>query len=337
MNNKIIIVLLALFAGILNFSCEKVIPFDMPKVSKKLVVNGILKNTEAIRITVSYSREVLDSSTIIYSKTAKVKLYENDQFVEQLVLTQIPTESSVNVYNPSFYYDAYLGKTIPQPGRKYKIEVTDEGYPQTWAEIKMPDMPNLLSVDTIQVEADNDNYYSRKLEFSNRISDKPAERNYYEFSFMINQYTDKRQVFKISNGYKYLVFEGDTAEYLYRSFISYPDFNDTKFTEEIDDDNGFCSDNLFDGKEASLTFQVSSSSWYGEKHVSRMAYQVNVASVTEDYFIFKKSLTKYDEAEDNPLAEKTHVKSNIQGGMGFIGGMTISKKELTYYQRADKK
>jgi hypothetical protein len=334
MKNKIIIVLLALFAGVMNFSCEKVIPFNMPKVSKKLVVNGTLTNTEAIRITVSYSRAVLDSSTLIYSKTAKVKLYENDQFVEKLILAELPARPANYPNYQGNTYFTYIGKTIPKPGSIYKIEVSDDGYQDAMAEIKMPDRPNIISMDTLQVE--NEEHYYRALQITARISDKPIERNYYEFSVIANYYCDKQQKDIYGSGF-YVTYYGDSTEYLLFEEGYGLSKMDSKFDDEIEDSNGFCKDDLFNGKESQFDFQVNHYRLAIADHISRITCQLNVASITEDYFIFKKSLAKYDETEDNPLAEKTHVKSNIQGGMGFIGGMTFSHKEMISYQRPGKK
>jgi len=95
-------------------SCQKTLNIDIEDKDKKIVLNGILYPDSIIKVNISRSLGVLeeDSSNFQFLNKATAKLYENDNYIETLVFDSI-----------GFYHSTI----IPDPTKKYKLEVESEG------------------------------------------------------------------------------------------------------------------------------------------------------------------------------------------------------------------
>ena len=66
-------------------SCEKILDINLPDSKQRIVVNGIIDEINPISVQVSKTKSVLDTARIQQLATAKVKLYEDNVFISDMV------------------------------------------------------------------------------------------------------------------------------------------------------------------------------------------------------------------------------------------------------------
>lgn len=57
-------------------------------------------------------------------------------------------------------------------------------------------------------------------------------------------------------------------------------------------------------------------------------YELSVSNISEDYYKFVQSMNLVDNADGNPFAEPARLYTNVKGGTGVLGSMTVKYKEL---------
>ena len=57
-------------------------------------------------------------------------------------------------------------------------------------------------------------------------------------------------------------------------------------------------------------------------------YVFSVSNISEDYYKFVQSMNLVENADGNPFAEPARLYTNVKGGTGVLGSMTVKYKEL---------
>lgn len=57
-------------------------------------------------------------------------------------------------------------------------------------------------------------------------------------------------------------------------------------------------------------------------------YILSVSNISEDYYKFVQSMNLVEHADGNPFAEPARLYTNVKGGAGVLGSMTVQYKEL---------
>src|SRR5688572_25801801 len=105
---------LVILAALLVCGCEKVIePKELPEQDPRLVVNSILYADSNVRVNITSSKSILSGKAYKVLDNAICKLFEDDNFVEQL------SNNKNGNYN-----SAYLAKA----DKKYSLQVHADGF-----------------------------------------------------------------------------------------------------------------------------------------------------------------------------------------------------------------
>lgn len=118
------------------------------------------------------------------------------------------------------------------------------------------------------------------------------------------------------NFYEVVVYIQDTY---------YPDTGFPTYTESIDpvavdsyDYNALLiSDDSFDGEEREIRFSFYRWNLSDGDPYDRV--KLRWRNVTEDYYLFQRTLLNYEENRDNPFASPAQVHSNFEDGFGIFG------------------
>lgn len=266
-------------------SCEKEIPLKDEEKAPRIVVNGIFEAGGEIYIHLSESRNVLYQYPLPNIFDADAKLWSAD---DQLLGT-------FTSLGEGFYTVNYT----PTVGQTYKLTVSAGNFESVSASTYTPSIISVASVDTLRK--------GDQMTYNIHFSDNGAEENYYAVTLQ-----------KLS--FYYDEFSGDTIYYTETYFCTdeiytqngYSDVDGTKCDEIF-----YFSDNSFNGQNVSFYAQHSLAKYDTSLVV------VSLRSVSEDYFKYKLSLSKYYETQGDPFAQPVQVYSNIDKGFGIFGGYSV--------------
>jgi len=325
MKTNYYIISLLIIASVGIFSCREPIDITVPDTQKKIVLNGMINPDSAVKVNLSKSISILEKDDdITFLTNAVVKLYENDTYKEVLQ------------YDTNGYY---RGTTYPQIGKTYKI--TAESLPLDAVDAETEILLTPIISDIIaepEFHSETQTWYNSEtgepfdttintlsqVKINITLNDPPNQTNYYFLTFSANlaQYEyfppDYMPVFI---GYKMTSLYYDTNnlnwenQFYSRDLVGYV-FND----------------NLFDGSDYSINASVQPSSYfsggYSEADNALDRIYVNLHAVTEDFYQYVISYSKYQDVDGNPLAEPVNIMTNVNNGFGFFSGYSTKKDSV---------
>lgn len=292
MKNILYLIIVTLVLSI--FSCRKELDIDIKEKDKKIVLNGLINPDSLIKINLSKSIGVLESSNSLqFVNNAIVKLYEDNNYVEDLIFDKTGN---------------YYSTINPKRDKEYKITADVNGMKsvETYTSI-----PVSYEVFDLKYTADSTlygdeyyHYYDYETTIDVSFNDPSDKTNYYILSFSRlypkMRYNENTETYD-TIGYRLeaLDYSSNTQVfevYCYNSYI-----------------NGYAfSDKLFDGQKCSIHSKLYN--YYNED----LWIYINLYSISKDYFKYLKSYDKYEEVDGNPFAEPVIVYSNIENGLGLF-------------------
>lgn len=328
-------------------SCEKIIDFNGSQTKPLLVVNGIQRQGEPARVTVSHSQFFLSNDDDYSVSNAVVKLYINGQYIETL-------QHTVDTLTYSWSdetSDVYFGTRVLEAGDSVRFEVSAPDFEPVKTGTIIPDVPFVVSFDTSRTETETvSEYYSftdidengdscyitwtgdtiwpndisgGRFYFNLRFNDKADELNYYNLSIINGFLTTYSDDFVFASSYLD-PFEqigsalgGETNYYYLR------------------ESNPF-SDTYFNGKEYNLSFYDYNYTFLYEPSIT---FEASLSSVDYNYYQYIRT---YLQSEDNDgmgslvgmFSEPTQVYSNVEGGVGIVCSESVaSKRSVTISRR----
>lgn len=309
--------LLALGLG----SCELTHEVDMPGHEPRLTLRLALTNTDTTAgNSASYTYKQLfvgRSHSILYSDeslagmaNATVKLYDaTGKVVEEYVHTGIRRdEYGWNMQVQGYY--APIRNFVPAPGQRYTLRASAYGLPEIEASTTMPEAATVteLQFDGKRLAAQNDRYEG-KLRFS--ISSAPGQKRYYR---VVAQPVDSAQS-RFNRSYSY-------ASSTYT-------FNGGLENKEVPRLGDVFSSELYPSSRVTfashIQFPATDFDLETRQQYDATYLQVEVQQLTEAEYLFVKTLEGQWRTDDNPFAEPQNVHSNVQGGYGALGGVTVTR------------
>ncbi len=282
MKNKIFISLVLIF--IVLVSCEKIIDINIPDKDKKIVINSIISTDSLVKVNVSKSLNILDNANAIFLNNAKVKLFEDNVFIEEL-----HNVSNGNYMSQSFY---------PTIGKEYKIEVSNDGLQSVSAKNKIPNKVKINSIDTL---TDNS---SENIYFTLHFTDPANDTNYY-----FVEVKSKIPTFDFNTG-KY------TNPVMQNIYIMSDDkIVDANVSYNYGNGITFC-DKLINGQTYPLKFSIDK---YNFSNDTNKVY-IYLNSISKDFYLYIKSFAKNIETQEDIFAEPVQVYENINNGYGIFAG-----------------
>lgn len=310
-----LIILSVLMAGLT--ACEKEILYEDIAPEPLMVVNGIQHVGEPARLSVEKSSFYITTETDFRVKDVHVDLYVNGVFKEALQVRDSvvmetywaydpETDESHEEERPRYAYVYCEGEYILCEGDQLRFEVSSSEFDEVAvAETTIPYAPNVISFDTIRVEASPDGDGLATAYLSLKIDD-PTGSDYYNLCPQegLSHFTTTDPVFADFMNIVHVddLFGG--SDYYGRG--AYNMFNDA----------------YFDGSQ----YAISMSSII--QPVESYYYQPLVMEVTKvDYSLyqFAKSYSSYDYADDllALFTEPIQVYSNVQNGVGVVCSQSL--------------
>lgn len=327
--------ILSIICLISLLSCEKDIEFSGEITKPELVINSLIFPDTTVSIKVSKSRFFLDDDSKPFEtvNNAKVKLYINDVFKEELI------SKGAGIYESLYKPDA---------GDKIKVEVKVDGYELAESEVEIPDYINITKIDTNIINLKKEPiinggyynqygeylegdtvgyYYNREINFSLNFEDIKDKENYYRLAIYSRDYY---------NGAR-----DSMDNYLYFDFYDIVSGNRSTGDEDIlgeitETSNRYnvFSDELFDGKTYPLKFKINTYSYeylngYNQGSKTSSKIIINLQAISKSYYLYLKTVAA-DPGDMNFFSEPVQIHSNVKGGIGVVGSCTKNIKSITF-------
>jgi len=285
---KISIIISAIL--IIFSSCETILDIDLPEGDKHIVISGIMTPDSIIKVQVSKSKSVLDTASIKYMSTAKLKLYEDDVFKQYMEYTQ-------NGF--------FISTIIPQNDKEYKITADYGELKTATAKSNVPHIVNILDISKTQVTTTNGTENHIKI----KIDDPAGTENYYFIAM------------------KSLVYEYDengnpTGKYFeYSKYLSSKDpvFRNGFMNFNLNGMDGLVfSDESFNGLDYSLDITAGYTYTPDKEFDNSTLYKIYLLSVTKDLYYYILSFNNNQVTTNDPFSQPVKVYTNIENGLGIF-------------------
>jgi hypothetical protein len=201
------------------FACEKPLILNYKNIEIKQSIIGTFQQNKEIKIYISKSKRIDDNTPVEFISNAKVQLFEDDVFVENL---------SFVLENANTNLGYYISTLKTKVNKKYKIISSVEGLPTAEAEEILMTKPNILSNQLLQYPDSLDIYKKGMIDFT--IQDSASTKDYYVinvYEFVKSFYIDTLGDTIFSNNYYQSSFT--INEYPRRSTQSKLYFKDDMF------------------------------------------------------------------------------------------------------------
>ena len=312
--------ILSILVCSLLFSCEDmetVVTIDIPPHEAVLVLNSIVDTDTEVRVLVSHSVGAFEQIIPSCITDAEVLLFENNQFVDTLMIDLINTDS-VNYYNDfgeiQILMNYYTSDIIPNSGSTYTIKVNHPSYESITASTYIPE--DIIVYD-IQIDTVTD---PDKIGFSFSFNDNGIQENYYRLKLF-------------SSCMKIWIDDGDTVEHGYSGRMIMMS-NDPSFPSDIPfegytfiDRQVIFTDDLFNGQEKNISIDVESK---GYRYSDCDTVTIQFSTFSDDTYSYYKSLGDHSEKGELGLfgGEVIPVYSNIENGLGVLISVNAQNIQL---------
>ncbi|NJM15852.1 MAG: DUF4249 domain-containing protein [Bacteroidales bacterium] len=306
-------VVLVLFAA----SCEKVLTDQqVDRPNDLAVVNCVAGDTDSLWVHVTSTRFSLESAQINVLQDAQVSL-----LLEGTLLANL-------AYQPN--HGAYYAQDIKLiPGNIYQVTVTTGQFGQQRGNLTIPNLPSFTVDNQVAREKSQEFYYYVRDEKIDSawlfranvtINDPPGEKNYYIINIQNAQQAAQHydSVDHVPVDYYYSGYSGFQYEFPF----TLVEINDYGFYVSSDWSSApaiAITDEFLDGEKIKVKCYNSVLGLPASED-SVVALNINVQAISEDYYKYVFSYAKYYEAVDIPIAEKVHVHSNVENGLGILAG-----------------
>lgn len=323
---------------LLSTSCMKVIDLEDLRPDPKLVLNSVASQGTPVTASLSRTWFYTENYPNVTIENARLKLYANDNFVEEMVWKVEESE-----YNS---VGSYVSSYIPVAGDEIRIEAEKKGFKSVVGKEKIPGKPGLLkfAAEDIKVNNPYSSNYTRK-RYKVTVKDDPAVVNCYMISIYVGSpsyeydYDDMEKPPVYTGAYSWSV------EYL--DYASEPVFgNQISILDKVMGNDWLSgrggrpfSDELFNGKEYMMKLDANSYSGHypyypqPEEQLPDSA-KVYLYSISESYYKYLSALCTISDGSlnndlaDAGLAEPVRVFSNIEGGLGIMGAVCVDSLKV---------
>jgi hypothetical protein len=272
--------LLLSFFILLIAGCQKTVSIDIGQIKPRLVVNSILDKDSLIRVQLSKSRTMTDSTLYIERiNVATIKIFEDG------ILKQTLTKGLNGLFNSTMK---------PRIGSGYRIEIEDTGFGHIEASALIPPAPHLVyAAQTLDLTPGATTQYNK---FKIGLSDDGIQPNFYYL-----------RAFLIKKPY----MPGANPVYVTKCNI-YSDDNIV-----VTDDHTL-KGVVFDGA-AFVGSSYELIVYTPTKITTNYYLWLELCNISRDYYKYLVSGIMQNNAGNNPFAEPVIIKSNIQNGTGIFG------------------
>jgi hypothetical protein len=329
--NRTVTAVVLLFSVV---SCEKNIEFNGKTQAPLLVINSILSPDSSMLASASKSIFFLSNDENTAIENADINVFVNDEPAGKYTFSH--TEFTYNDYNGQMDINGqsyYLLPRKPKAGDRIRYEASAPGLESVTAETVIPQPTEIISLETELVKdpANYQNGYG--MDFRMKFRDRPNEKNYYRIALYVKSLIYNRK--KPSESYIHIFPVDITSDDMVLD-TSAP--TDGFLTEETPNRYTLFSDELIEGKEYTVKFHSSlttTSASYSDDQWLEVI--VRFLSITEDYYLYLRTLTASSQAGDTPFTEPVQIYNNIKGGIGILGAFSASENTVNMERELSQK
>lgn len=270
---------------------DSITEVEIPKHEPQLVVRANFNATYPIfsnLVELRHSLGILDSTEFDEVKDAVVILYEDGVL-----------KNTFEQYDKA-WYRGEITELIA--GKAYTLKANSP----TYGSIEVTQqLPNQVPIIAATYEADGavDRYGDRGDEVTIQFKDPSGEKNYYSLY--------------ISATYP---FEGPDTSFVIAKYYVYVSPVDP-LLEDLND--LYLTDASFDGEmyTTRISIQLMEAGTIdieGAKNLAAEKIIIGLTSISKDKYLFEKTLSAYQNNEDNPFAEPVVIHENVEGGSGIF-------------------
>lgn len=309
---------MSMFKGIITTAsvlvltaCEKIIePKDLPQQDPLIVVNSLIRTDESISAQISQSKSILSGKDYKYITNAVCELYEDGNYVQNLVY------SSNGMYQAVFF---------PKAGKSYEFRVSAPGFTTATASTRVPVDLSVLPVDIIDTSMHyrisnygpgGTNFVNGEVKFRVRLIDEASVKNYYGIEPIVVLLDSMQQPIKTATNVTVINYGNTTA-------LSGQEYFDKSM--EFDDDG------LVNGNQVqrNIGVQFSADEDPDDPRAKYVVVYFNIQNLSTDYFQYKQTVINQAFAGPNLFAEPVQVYCNVKDGLGIFAG--INSTQVTAY------
>jgi len=263
---------------------ETTLEIDPPEHTETLAVHAFGNSrTNELNVLVSDTRGILESFDFDTDRidNAEVKLFLDNELIAVL---ENQSQETANYVLPEGTHDFQVGAT-------YKIEVTAPDYPVATAFATIAHDVNPIAL-AFEEDAGADFEQDSASGINVTINDDPAKKDFYEvYCLMKNSSSDPSAVdyFNISTDSL-----DPTTVYGFRNLMY--------------------NDETFNGEEKTFELRIRKFTVPEEIDLLHLNWRI----VSEDHFLFNKSLQAFFDADGNPFASPVQIYSNFENAIGIF-------------------
>ncbi|MDP4290235.1 MAG: DUF4249 domain-containing protein [Bacteroidota bacterium] len=277
---KIVQLLQVVALLMLIIGCEKTVSIDVGQIQPRLVVNSILCKDSLIKVQLSKSRAMMDTSQSIERiNKATIKIYEDE------ILKQTLTKG----------YSGLFTSTIkPKVGSGYRIEIDNAEFGHVEASSLIPPAPHLISAtQTTELTPESD---PQNIKFKIALKDDGPQPNYYYLRAIL-----------IKKGYQPGANPNVEMVCKLYSDDNIVEADDHTLKGVVFNNAAFVGSNyeliVYSPNSLNKNFNL----WF------------ELSSISPEYYKYLVSVIMQNNAGNNPFAEPVEIKSNIENGTGILG------------------
>ncbi|NLU40268.1 MAG: DUF4249 domain-containing protein [Bacteroidales bacterium] len=295
------VILMVLFIGLVISGCqERYHDIELPQLKPKLVINSIFNEGERFRVNVSANLGRNSTEKYTPVTNATVNLFENGEWVEELIGGQ----DTINIFGDTigkwFYFSK---KTLPKAGNIYRISVEAPNYEDVIAESKVPQKTIIHVVDTTWVNVDFEKYLRVYLEMRN-----PSEKNWF---FLGTAYLNP--IFSSSGAEDVPIIGYNKRYFTFR--VNDPLIGTRE--RRIKEDFPLFSNELFSGDIYKFAIEVN------QLNTDRGIFAVDLITLSDEAYKYLQTLTDFKN-NDIRYSEPVKIFSNVNNGLGIFAAMNTS-------------
>lgn len=307
-------------------ACESTVTnFKFKEKDPKLVVIGFAEPDAPPTMHVSKSISLTESIGYYPIENAVFKVYENSTNNLLGVL-----EIDANDY--------YTNSTITfQEGEFYRVEVEADGFERATANFELPDKTIILDVtnDLRQENNDFDSYYTNYFDINVQVETSNKELEYFEvelyqhvFLYEIDEFgniTDSIEEIRSVNFYSQ-----STGVFAIREYGDYYLLPSQEY--EVGGEAFYLSNEFISGDVISFNLKVPVDNYYyyDGQYSDNATYKYTLFfnKVDKNIFKYAASRARQGETEYNPFVEQVSIFTNVESGLGIVGGRTKNSVQL---------
>ncbi|KIO75420.1 hypothetical protein TH53_20830 [Pedobacter lusitanus] len=277
--------LVPVLAVLLFTSCEKKLTINLPADMDRPVLNVLMNENSPLKVRLSLSGRLSSGQSFKEVDYAETTLYENDTFKELL---------KPKIIDGKTYY---VSNSLVLKDKRYKVTTALPGFKLIEGSDVIPDITKIEINNQTVTESSSDSY---KLKFNFLLKNLSKEKQYYRFRVL---YEDKEK----------------TGTVIKTPFFIRP-VNTTDLFG-----SGNSEKRAWFAEKAQPAGETIFYSFTADFNPGPKKMYIEVTLLTETSYKYLKSVSKADDSEDSPFSEKVIIHSNVQNGLGIVGGLSYKE------------